>query len=187
MVAASSKVFADARRVCPATDSSTIRSTIIVGKMDASISTERDRAQASSSVQVLSSSYRPRVAHHQPVTSTDDESSSRLACFLRVGDKSRTIAGDGPSRMVKRPTGSGGEPSSPNCGASAGVKARHLIFKHSELQFACTMVSSNQCLATFPCSACYRIRTTTTPIKATAGHRAEAPAWPAVSRLETDA
>jgi len=25
---------------------------------------------------------------------------------------------------VKRPTGSGGEPSSPNCGASAGVKAR---------------------------------------------------------------
>ena len=33
---------------------------------------------------------------------------------------------DGPSRMVKRPTGSGGEPSSPNCGASAGVKARQL-------------------------------------------------------------
>jgi hypothetical protein len=29
--------------------------------------------------------------------------------------------------MVKRPTGSDGEPSSPNCGASAGVKARHLI------------------------------------------------------------
>ena len=28
--------------------------------------------------------------------------------------------------MGKRPTGSGGEPSSPNCGASAGVKARHL-------------------------------------------------------------
>jgi coniferyl-aldehyde dehydrogenase len=28
--------------------------------------------------------------------------------------------------MVKRPTGSGGEPSSPNCGASAGVKARQL-------------------------------------------------------------
>ena len=35
---------------------------------------------------------------------------------------------DGPSRMVKRPTGSGGEPSSPNCGVSAGVKARHLSF-----------------------------------------------------------
>lgn len=31
--------------------------------------------------------------------------------------------------MVKRPTGSGGEPSSPNCVASAGVKARHLIQK----------------------------------------------------------
>ena len=30
--------------------------------------------------------------------------------------------------MVKRPTGSGGEPSSPNCGASAGVKARQLQF-----------------------------------------------------------
>jgi len=28
--------------------------------------------------------------------------------------------------MAKRPTGSGGEPSSPNCGASAGVKARQL-------------------------------------------------------------
>ena len=28
--------------------------------------------------------------------------------------------------MEKRPTGSGGEPSSPNCGTSAGVKARHL-------------------------------------------------------------
>ena len=27
--------------------------------------------------------------------------------------------------MVKRPTGSDGEPSSPNCGVSAGVKARH--------------------------------------------------------------
>lgn len=32
---------------------------------------------------------------------------------------------DGPSRIVKRPTGSGGEPSSPNCESSAGVKARH--------------------------------------------------------------
>ena len=30
--------------------------------------------------------------------------------------------------MVKRPTGSDGEPSSPNCGASAGVKARHPPF-----------------------------------------------------------
>ncbi len=38
-----------------------------------------------------------------------------------------TIGGDGPSRMVKRPTGSGGEPSSPNCGVSAGVKARQLL------------------------------------------------------------
>ena len=42
---------------------------------------------------------------------------------------SLTITGDGPSRMVKRPTGSDGEPSSPNCGASAGVKVRHLTLK----------------------------------------------------------
>jgi hypothetical protein len=35
--------------------------------------------------------------------------------------------------MVKRPTGSGGEPSSPNCGASAGVKARQLIFAFASL------------------------------------------------------
>ena len=33
-------------------------------------------------------------------------------------------AADGPPRMVKWPTGSGGEPSSPNCVASAGGKAR---------------------------------------------------------------
>jgi hypothetical protein len=32
--------------------------------------------------------------------------------------------------MVKRPTGSDGEPSSPNCGVSAGVKARHLFLKN---------------------------------------------------------
>ena len=39
-----------------------------------------------------------------------------------------TIGGDGPPRMVKQPTGSGGEPSSPNCGVSAGGKARQLLF-----------------------------------------------------------
>ena len=38
------------------------------------------------------------------------------------------MVADGPSRMVKRPTGSGGEPSSPNCVASAGVKARLPLF-----------------------------------------------------------
>ncbi len=40
--------------------------------------------------------------------------------------------------MVKRPTGSDGEPSSPNCGASAGGRARHLNLKkmsaNNELQ-----------------------------------------------------
>ena len=40
--------------------------------------------------------------------------------------------------MVKRPTGSGGEPSSPNCRASAGVKARHLSFWAARLH--CSMV-----------------------------------------------
>lgn len=44
---------------------------------------------------------------------------------------SPTIAGDGPPRMVKQPTGSGGEPSSPNCRVSAGGKARQLIFQPS--------------------------------------------------------
>src|SRR3990167_2290834 len=50
----------------------------------------------------------------------------------REGGNSTTVQGvesrpDGPPRMVKRPTGSGGEPSSPNCGASAGGKARQLL------------------------------------------------------------
>ena len=36
--------------------------------------------------------------------------------------------GVSPKREFDVPTGSGGEPSSPNCGASAGVKARHLYF-----------------------------------------------------------
>ncbi len=44
-----------------------------------------------------------------------------------AAERGGKICLDGPSRMVKRPTGSGGEPSSPNCGASAGVKARQLI------------------------------------------------------------
>jgi hypothetical protein len=40
---------------------------------------------------------------------------------------------DGPPRMVKWPTGSGGEPSSPNCVASAGGKARqpHILRRRS--------------------------------------------------------
>lgn len=57
----------------------------------------------------------------------------------RVIPKSLTIERDGPSRMVKRPTGSGGEPSSPNCGVSAGVKARHLI--HLKSAFLAGFVS----------------------------------------------
>ena len=37
--------------------------------------------------------------------------------------------------MVKRPTGSDGEPSSPNCESSAGVKARH--------PFSCKLLAIN--------------------------------------------
>jgi len=51
--------------------------------------------------------------------------SLRKLCHVVVAPHPITL--DGPSRMVKRPTGSGGEPSSPNCESSAGVKARHLI------------------------------------------------------------
>ena len=46
---------------------------------------------------------------------------------------------DGPPRMVKRPTGSGGEPSSPNCGASAGGKARQLISDNATGRVAQTL------------------------------------------------
>src|SRR5659263_442392 len=49
-----------------------------------------------------------------------------LSGGLYVWFPALTIKSDGPSRMVMRPTGSDGEPSSPNRGASAGVKARHL-------------------------------------------------------------
>ena len=56
-----------------------------------------------------------------------------LLTNMRSGPKVMAIplilSGDGPSRMVKWPTGSDGEPSSPNRGASAGVKARHFIFR----------------------------------------------------------
>ena len=38
--------------------------------------------------------------------------------------------GVSPKRRIDVPTGSGGEPSSPNCGVSAGVKARQLITKY---------------------------------------------------------
>ena len=41
------------------------------------------------------------------------------------------IIADGPPRMGKRPTGSGGEPSSPNCETSAEGKARHLSMESS--------------------------------------------------------
>ena len=49
-------------------------------------------------------------------------------CHIHVAPESKSR--DWSSRMVKRPIGSDGEASSPNCGASAGVKARHLIQNH---------------------------------------------------------
>jgi len=67
----------------------------------------------------------------------------RHAAILRCGivrpHLPITIVADGPSRMVKRPTGSGGEPSSPNCGVSAGVKARqpHLRKVRIHANFQC--------------------------------------------------
>ena len=39
-----------------------------------------------------------------------------------------TIQPDGPPCMVKRPTGSDGEPSSPNCGASARIRLVNPLF-----------------------------------------------------------
>ncbi len=61
--------------------------------------------------------------------------------------------------MVKRPTGSGGEPSSPNCGASAGVKVRHLLSRHegdsnmATRRFSCNK-SAVICLIASCLSAC---------------------------------
>src|SRR6218665_3795123 len=45
-----------------------------------------------------------------------------------------TIAADGPAPMVKRPTRSGGEPSSPNCGVSAGAR----LVNQMKITFCCT-------------------------------------------------
>ena len=53
--------------------------------------------------------------------------------------------------MVKRPTGSGGEPSSPNCGASAGGRARHLTPLEIE---SFSMRTLTICLLSFSLSAC---------------------------------
>ena len=56
---------------------------------------------------------------------------------LETSPHGLTIDCDGPSRMVKRPTGSGGEPSSPNCGASAGVRLVNLISSIRFLRTSC--------------------------------------------------
>ena len=56
--------------------------------------------------------------------------------------------------MVKRPTESGGEPSSSNCRASAGVKARHLTFWATSMKFqTCFLITAlllSSCASTVP-------------------------------------
>lgn len=49
------------------------------------------------------------------------------APFPESQTRIQLLAG-GPPRMVKQPTGSGGEPSSPNCVASAGYRLTSLFF-----------------------------------------------------------
>ena len=65
-----------------------------------------------------------------------------------------TIVLDGPPRMVKRPTGSGGEPSSPNCGASAGGKARQLPLFCAVAQKLPPRVSPFPSKAGYACGLC---------------------------------
>ena len=56
----------------------------------------------------------------------DDSTQSKDACDSKFAIVWVCHLGVSPKRKFDVPTGSGGEPSSPNCGASAGVKARHL-------------------------------------------------------------
>jgi len=58
----------------------------------------------------------------------DDSTQSRDACDSKFATLRVCHFGVSPKRRIDVPTGSGGEPSSPNCGASAGVKARQLLY-----------------------------------------------------------
>ena len=80
--------------------------------------------------------------------------------------QSRTMRVDGPSRMGKRPTGSGGEPSSPNCGASAGVKARQPLLEN---------VNSDKDLAFFLATLPHFCITSVCHVTNVRGHHLEAP------------
>ena len=71
-------------------------------------------------------SVRDRPAPHLLPSDTRTGGTTLCHATLRHA-ASRYNHPDGPPRMVKRPTGSGGEPSSPNCGASAGVRLVNLI------------------------------------------------------------
>ncbi len=53
---------------------------------------------------------------------------SALLTRKKANPTQPTIETDGPPCMVKRPTGSGGEPSSPNCGASARIRLVNPLF-----------------------------------------------------------
>ena len=72
------------------------------------------------------------------------------------------IRPDGPPRMVKRPTGSGGEPSSPNCGASAGVRLVNLIiatYHHEAVPSPCLVSQRDpRCCPGAPSPKCSSVR-----------------------------
>ena len=74
---------------------------------------------------VFAGKYKVR---HEAILERSLESASQDPGYAHCKAASTTIIFDGPSRMVKRPTGSGGEPSSPNCGASAGARLVTFFF-----------------------------------------------------------
>ena len=75
---------------------------------------------------VFAGKYKVR---HGPILECSLGSASQDPGYAHSKVASTTINTDGPSRMVKRPTGSGGEPSSPNCGASAGARLVTFFFR----------------------------------------------------------
>src|SRR6218665_4078242 len=70
----------------------------------------------------------------RPILRPGQRGSAARAGRAKQGWPAATIAADGPARMVKRPSGSGGEPSSPNCGLSAGAR----LVNQMKITFCCT-------------------------------------------------
>src|SRR6218665_4205752 len=69
-----------------------------------------------------------------PILRPGQRGSAARAGRAKQGWPAATIAADGPARMGKRPTGSGGEPSSPNWGVSAGAR----LVNQMKITFCCT-------------------------------------------------